>query len=67
MGQSYGSSTVRASLMAQMVKSLPAMQMTQVLSLGEDDPLEEETVTHSNISRRMLWTEEPGWLQSIGS
>ena len=47
---------------AQMVKSLPAMQMTQVLSLDEEDPLEEETVTHSNISWRMLWTEEPGWL-----
>ena len=53
--------------MAQIVENLPAMQKTEVLSLGEEDPLEEETVTHSNISLRILWTEEPGWLQSIGS
>ena len=35
--------------MAQMVKHLPAMQETQVLSLGQEDPLEEEMATHSSI------------------
>ena len=38
-----------ASLMAHMVKNLPAMQETQVLSLGREDPLEKEMMTHSNI------------------
>jgi len=36
-------------LMAQMVKNLPAMQETQVLSLGWEDPLEKEMATHSSI------------------
>ena len=53
--------------MAQTVKNLPAMQETQVQSLGQEDPLEKEMVTHSNI---LAWsiprTEEPGRLQSIG-
>ena len=38
-----------ASLMAQMIKNLPAMQETQVQSLGGEDPLEKEMATHSNI------------------
>ena len=38
-----------ASLVAQMVKTLPAMQETRVPSLGGEDPLEKETVTHSSI------------------
>ena len=38
-----------ASLVAQTVKSLPAVQETQVWSLGQDDPLEKEMVTHSSI------------------
>ena len=51
-----------ASLMAQMVKNLPAMQKTQVWSL------QKEMATHSNIlAWRIPWTEEPGGLQSIGS
>ena len=37
-----------ASLMAHMVKNLPAMQETQVLSLGREDPLEKEMTTHSS-------------------
>ena len=41
--------TVGASLLAHMVKNLPAIHKTQVLSLGQEDPLEEETLTHSNI------------------
>ena len=38
---------VRASLVAQMVKRLPAMPETWVLSLGREDPLEKEMATHS--------------------
>ena len=41
---------VEASLGAQKVKNLPAVQKTQVLPLGQDDSLDEETLTHSNIS-----------------
>ena len=49
--------------MAQMVKHLPAMQETQVLSLGQEDPLEEEMATHSSIlAWEIPWTEEPGGL-----
>ena len=49
--------------MSQMVKSLPAVRETQVRSLGEEDPLEEEMATHSSIlAWKMPWTEEPGEL-----
>ena len=52
--------------MAQMVKNLPAMQKTQVGSLGREDPLEEEMATHSSIlAWKIPWTEEPGRLQSM--
>ena len=51
-----------------MVKSLPAMWKTWVLSLGQEDPLEKEMVTHFSIlAWRIPWTEEPGGLQSMGS
>ena len=54
--------------MAQMVRSLPAMQETWVRSLGWEDPLEKERTTHSSILAWVTpWTEEPGRLQSIGS
>ena len=54
--------------MAQTVKNLPAMLETWVRSLGLEDSLEEEMATHSSIlAWRMLWTEEPGRLQSMGS
>ena len=57
-----------ASLMAQVVKSLPAMQETQVPSLGQEDPLEKEMATHASIlAWKNPWTEEPGGLQSMGS
>ena len=50
------------------VRSLPAMQETWVLSLGWEDPLEEEMATHSSIlAWRIPWTEEPGELESTGS
>ena len=56
-----------ASLVAQMVKNLPAIQETWVRSLGWEDPLEKEMATHSNIlAWRIPWTEEPGRLQSTG-
>ena len=56
------------SLVTQMVKNLPAMQETQVRSLGWEDPLEEGMATHSSIlAWRIPWTEEPGGLQSMGS
>ena len=50
-----------------MVKNLPAMQETQVRSLGEN-PLEKEMATHSSIlAGEIPWTEEPGGLQFMGS
>jgi len=50
-----------------MVKNLLAMQETQVGSLGREDPLEKGMATHSSIlAWRILWTKEPGGLQSMG-
>ena len=50
------------------LKNLPAIQETQVQSLGQKDPLEEEMATHSSIlAWKNPWTEEPGGLQSMGS
>ena len=55
------------SLVAQMVKCLPAMWETQVRSLGWEDLLEKEMATHSSIlAWRIPWTEEPGRVQSMG-
>ena len=57
-----------ASLGAQMVKNLPAMQETQFQSLGCKNPLEKGMATLSSIlAWRIPWTEEPGGLQSTGS
>ena len=54
--------------MAQMVKNLPAMQETQVGSLGRVDPLEKGMATHSSILVwRISWTGEPSGLQSMRS
>ena len=54
--------------MAQMVKSLLAMWKTQVQSLGWEDPLEKEMITHSSIlAQKIPWMEEPGRLQSMES
>ena len=65
---SLPSSSTRASVVAQMIKNLPAMQETWVQSLGQEDPLEKEMATHSSIlAWKIPWTEEPGGLQSIGS
>ena len=57
----------RNSLVAQKVKSLPAMQENQVRSLGWEDPLEKEMTTHSSIlAWEIPWTEEPDRLQFVG-
>ena len=54
--------------MAQMIKNLLAVQEAQVLTLGQEEPLEKGTATHSSIlAWRIPWTEEPGGLQSRGS
>ena len=52
----------------QTIKNLPVMQETRVPSLGQEDPLEKEMTTHSSIlAWTVLWTEEPGVLQSMVS
>ena len=57
-----------ASLMAQMVKHLPAMQETQVRSLGQEGPLEKAMTMHSStLSWKIPWMEGPGRLQPMGS
>ena len=56
-----------ASLVAQMVKNLPAMWETRLQSLGQEDPLEKGMATHSSIlAWRIPWAEKPGRPQSIG-
>ena len=58
----------RASLVAQSVKNLPAVQKTRVRSLSWEDPLEKEMATHSStLAWRIPWRKEPGRLQSMGS
>ena len=53
--------------MTQMGKCLPTVHETQVRSLGQENPLEKEMTTHSSIlALKIPWTEEPGWLLSIG-
>ena len=57
-----------ASLVAHMVKCLPAMRETQVQSPGQEDPLEKEMATHSStLAWKIPWSEEPVRLQSMGS
>ena len=61
-------SILRASLVVQRIKRLPAMLETWVRSLGWEDPLEKEMATHSSVlAWRIPWTEEPDGLQSMGS
>ena len=61
--EAYGTSMV-----AQMVKNLPAMQETWFRSLGWEDPLEKGMATHSSVlAWKIPWTEEPGRLQSTWS
>ena len=59
---------IGASRVAQMAKNLPAVQEIPVQSLGQEGPLEKGTATHSSIlTWRIPWTEETGWLHSMGS
>ena len=56
------------SLVAQMVKYLPIIWETRVQSLGQEDPMEKEMATHSStLAWKILWMEEPGRLQCMGS
>ena len=58
---------IGASLMAQTVNNLCAMQETWVQSLDWEDPLEKKTATHSSIlAWKIPWAEDPGRLQSMG-
>ena len=62
------SGLLKASLVAQMVKTPPAMQETRVRSLGWEDPLEKGMATHSDIAAwEIPWTEEPSGLESLQS
>ena len=59
---------LRASLVAQSVKNLPAVQETVIQALSWEDPLEKEMANDSSIlAWEISWTEEPGGLQSMGS
>ena len=53
-------------MVAQMVRCLPAVQETQVRSLGWKDPLEKEMETHFSLAWKIPWTEEPGGYSSWG-
>ena len=67
MVRSLPSNAGRASLVAQMVKNLPAKQETRVQSLVQEDTMERWTATRSSIlAWRISRTEEPGGLQSMG-
>ena len=60
--------TLKTSLVAQMVKHLPTMRETRVLSLGQEDPLEKDMATHSStLAWKIPWMEESGRLQFMGS
>ena len=55
-----------ASLVAQLVKNLPAMQETQVRFLSWEDPLEKKMATHSSIlAWRITWRDDPGRLYTV--
>ena len=67
-GTGYPLQYSRAFLVAQIVKNPSAMWETWVWSVGWEDPLEKGIATHSSIlAWRILWTKEPGGLQSTGS
>ena len=62
-----GGQNIEASLLAQVVKSLPALQEIQIQSLGQEDPLEKGMDTHSSsLAWKIPRTEETGGLQSMG-
>ena len=64
---SFFSDSYGFSLVAQMVKHLPAVQETWVRSLSQEDPLEKEMAIHSStLTWKIPWMEDPGKLQSMG-
>ena len=66
--QNYDLAVLWTSLVAQMVKCLPTMWKTWVLSLSQEDPLEKKMATHSStLAWKIPRTQEPGRLQSMGS
>ena len=62
----YANSYTRASLVAQRLKHLPAMQETWVRSLGQEDPMEKEVATHSSILENPMDGESHGWRSLVG-
>ena len=67
-GQDCGGHSPADCVWPQVVKNLPTMQETQVPSLDQEDILEKGMATRSSVlAWEMLWTEEPGGLQSMGS
>ena len=68
LAREFGSKSLIPSLVAQMIKHLPTMPETWVQSLGQEDLLEKETVTHSSIlAWKIPWTEKPGRLHAMWS
>ena len=68
MKESYFAKIIGASLVVQTKKNLPAMQETQVQSLGQEDVPERRMSTHFSIlAGRIPWAEGPGGLQSMGT
>ena len=66
-GASHIFEPMLSSRVAQMVKCLPTMGKTWVQSLGQEDPLEKDMVTHSStLAWKIPWIEEPSRLQSVG-
>ena len=66
--ENKGNIFILPSLVSQTVKRLPTVQETWVRSLGREDPLEKEMAPHSSIHAwKIPWTEELGWLLSLGS
>ena len=64
----YKYSNVSLVFLAQMVKNLSSMLETRIQPLSQEDSLKKGMATHSSIlAWRILWTEDPGWLQSMGS
>ena len=63
--RSWSPLSVATPVVVQTVKNLPAMQETQVRSLGQEDPLENGMAIHSSIAWRIPWTVEPDGLQSM--
>ena len=68
VGSDHSKSCLQASLVAQLVKNLPAVQETWVQSLGQEDPLEKGMANHPSVlAWEIPWTDDPRGLQAMGS